>query len=299
MLVATVSFTSAGIANADTGIVDSARSDSISPSSDTLIATVEGILKKAPGTVSTDVQLKPASTVITATSNPSFGPNRNASEGTLIASVSATDQRNSIVAESETTQSLLTLLEEGTDTAIFDLTVPQGYVAELAADGGIQLKSASGNIFVPFIAAPWAKDANGKNLATVYELKDTQIVQHVSTQGAKYPIVADPSIQWVGITPYVAMWGFEANVIANTITTFLALAASAGCFVAAAKIGGYIGALIGSICATIGLTNWDQIFTNLRRLATAQTWLNNTCYGFPIFPNKSTPVRIMPSRDCG
>ncbi|WP_284988193.1 hypothetical protein [Arthrobacter sp. efr-133-TYG-120] len=57
-------------------------------------------------------------------------------------------------------------------------------------------------------------DSNGKKLPTSYTVNGPKIIQHVNTNGAAYPIVADPSIQWIPY-PVVAMYGWEADTIRN------------------------------------------------------------------------------------
>lgn len=57
--------------------------------------------------------------------------------------------------------------------------------------GGVTVLDSSGNL-VNTILAPWAKDANGKNLPTSYSVVGNRITQHVDTKGATFPVVADP-----------------------------------------------------------------------------------------------------------
>ena len=49
------------------------------------------------------------------------------------------------------------------------------------------------------IAAPWAKDANGKNIPTSYEISGTMLTQkvdHAQGDDVTYPVVADPDVHW-------------------------------------------------------------------------------------------------------
>jgi Protein of unknown function (DUF2599) len=44
-----------------------------------------------------------------------------------------------------------------------------------------------------FIAKPWAKDANGKELKTSYSVNDNILTQNIDLAGAVFPVVADPA----------------------------------------------------------------------------------------------------------
>ncbi|WP_127842789.1 DUF2599 domain-containing protein [Actinomyces wuliandei] len=85
----------------------------------------------------------------------------------------------------------------------FQVGLPEGAAAEVAEeDGGVVFTSAEGE-FLGGLTPPWAKDANGTELATRYEVEEsssggvvvTQVIEHHSG-GAAYPVVADP---WLGI----------------------------------------------------------------------------------------------------
>jgi hypothetical protein len=64
---------------------------------------------------------------------------------------------------------------------------------KLTADnrGGVTVSDSEGN-FVNTILAPWAKDANGKNIPTGCTTSGNVVTQHVDTKGAAFPVVADP-----------------------------------------------------------------------------------------------------------
>lgn len=79
----------------------------------------------------------------------------------------------------------------------YPLRVPANATVNLdPANGAVQITDAVGN-FLAGVAPAWAKDANGADIATHYELEGmtlTQVVEHA--EGSAYPIVADP---WLGI----------------------------------------------------------------------------------------------------
>ena len=260
-------------------------------------AAVQKILSKAPETLPPGTRLKLSSTVVAATSLPRA--DKNIGEVTpLVASVSADDHKHSLVAESEDRQSLLTLLDKGSSVATFTMTIPEGFAAELDVDGGIQLKNTEENIVVPFIAKPWARDANGKSLPTSYSLTGTLITQQVSTYGAEFPIVADPSIQWIPF-PVIAMWGWQADTVRNVIASFLVAAATVGCAAAVSmRVPHPVISVFASICSFLGGGSLMGLFGDLRNIMNRQDYSPNVCYGFPLLSWPGASVRVMPARDC-
>ncbi len=92
-------------------------------------------------------------------------------------------------------------------------TAPTRYAFHVKVPGGGELRSGpNGSVLVlaanrkpvGSIAEPWAKAADGSKVATKYEIQGNVLVQIVSHQGAKYPVVADPQISfyWWGYTIY-------------------------------------------------------------------------------------------------
>jgi hypothetical protein len=81
------------------------------------------------------------------------------------------------------------------ETFEYQFTLPPG--SKIVAMGkGLAL--VNGKRFIGGLAAPWAKDANGRDVPTHYEVAGTtvtQVVEHRANDFA-YPIVADP---WLGL----------------------------------------------------------------------------------------------------
>jgi hypothetical protein len=103
------------------------------------------------------------------------------------------------------------------DTAALD---PNGAIVILSADGDFQFA----------IGAPWARDANGANVPTRYELTGNVLTQIVDlTEAFVFPVVADPTIggyymasySWntaldrITITPTFAGGTFPSGVVAT------------------------------------------------------------------------------------
>lgn len=84
----------------------------------------------------------------------------------------------------------------------FQVGLPEGASASVTDGGGVVFTSADG-AFLGGLTPPWAKDANGTQLTTRYEVESsstggvvvTQVIEHHSG-GAAYPVVADP---WLGL----------------------------------------------------------------------------------------------------
>ena len=141
-------------------------------------------------------------------------------------------------------------------------------------------------------------DAISKSLPTSYSLAGTLITQRVSTHGAKFPIVADSSIQWIPF-PVVAMWGWQADTVRNAITGFLMVATAIGCVVAArTKVPHLVVSVFLSICSFLGLGSVTGLFGSLRDIMSRRDYSSNVCYGFPLLSWPGASIRTMPARDC-
>lgn len=84
----------------------------------------------------------------------------------------------------------------------FNLNLPEGYsLVDVSTDEGVSagtgdilVLDAQGNISNT-IAAPWAKDSNGNDVATHYEIDRTTLTQVIDFDSAHFvPFVADPAM---------------------------------------------------------------------------------------------------------
>lgn len=74
----------------------------------------------------------------------------------------------------------------------FDLGVPPRTSLQLTEEGSVDVVGSDG-LTVGSFNPPWALDATGRSLPTTYELKGSQLVQHITLDGnVSYPVVADP-----------------------------------------------------------------------------------------------------------
>jgi len=77
----------------------------------------------------------------------------------------------------------------------FPVDVPAGAQLALTENGGAQVNSADGSMLAT-IPAPWARDADGREIPTHFTIVGgalVQVVEHADA-GAAYPVLADPSI---------------------------------------------------------------------------------------------------------
>ena len=120
-------------------------------------------------------------------------------EGANIA-VTPSDTKNSVSRVQPDGVQVLTVLTKG-DKARFHLENPSGtQLVDTGPGFDVMADGPEGPVLLASIAAPWAVDALGRQLATSYSLHGNTLVQQVETKGAVYPIVADPSItrKWYG-----------------------------------------------------------------------------------------------------
>lgn len=75
----------------------------------------------------------------------------------------------------------------------YDFGMPTDATTEHSDDGSIYFTTSEGE-WLGGVAAPWARDANGKSLATHYELdSNMNLIQHVTfNEKTSFPVVADP-----------------------------------------------------------------------------------------------------------
>ncbi|MTB88438.1 hypothetical protein H9L21_01060 [Aeromicrobium senzhongii] len=76
-------------------------------------------------------------------------------------------------------------------TYAFPLDLPRGAKIAKQADGGVQVRNATGGV-IGIVTTPWAVDASGRELPTRFEVRGSKLIQHVDHGGAKYPVLADP-----------------------------------------------------------------------------------------------------------
>ena len=86
------------------------------------------------------------------------------------------------------------------DSLRFAVDLPDGFVLHPVEDGSIDIVGPDGLARSGF-DAPWARDAEGRDIATSYAVDGTTIVQHLEVPAdAVYPLEADPKHTWGWVT---------------------------------------------------------------------------------------------------
>lgn len=151
--------------------------------------------------------------------------------------------------------------EEAAPTAYeFLLTVDgEPAVLRLGEAGDVAVLDGAGAL-VNSIAPPWARDANGAEVATSYSVSGNILTQTVEHRGAEYPVVADPRIRCDGLWCTAELSRAETRQVAANTFPPAALCA-------------WFGA-IGRVCSTLFLAGWAQANLAL---------LTGQCIGFRVW----------------
>lgn len=89
----------------------------------------------------------------------------------------------------------------------FDMDLTNDEKLVMNQDGSAVIQLSNGDIKM-LILAPWAKDADNKDLKTWYEIvNNSTLRQHIDFTNAKFPIKADPT--WCGDVIYQVYWAFS------------------------------------------------------------------------------------------
>ena len=115
---------------------------------------------------------------------------------------------NAVQATEDGGVKMLTVIDSPTAPTAYDydISMPSGGLVQLTAEGGAVVVGNNGQVAAT-VDKPWAKDANGKILATYFMTNGTTLTQFVehNVEGVAYPVTADPWFKrWYG-------WDFEFN----------------------------------------------------------------------------------------
>lgn len=138
------------------------------------------------------------------------------------------------------------MLDNASQKALdYKVTVPADAEVNANPDGTLTVLKVGPNSLtvIGTITKPWAVDANGVNLAASYSYDAGVLTQHVDTDGAAFPVVADPSYSvgfWYGIpvawTQYTwsEMWRLKSRfnneqLFATTLCSALPKSGAVAC----------------------------------------------------------------------
>ena len=101
----------------------------------------------------------------------------------------------------------------------FQIGMPDGAMLEATDDGSVDVVGTDGATIGSF-DRPWAKDANGADIATWFDVQGDTLIQTVDAgDAAVYPIVADPHYTWGWVTGTVYFNKFETSALCSTSGT--------------------------------------------------------------------------------
>lgn len=154
------------------------------------------------------------------------------------------------------------VLQDGQDGVQYSFTDSGDLIWQSQEDGGGTL--TRGGEIVATVSAPWATDADGKQLPTWYEYQEGNLVQQIDTDGVTYPIVADPK---VGIGNGVYFY-FNRNE-ATSIVSLSTMVVSAGAIYSCEKLVEVAGKIpvaksfVAYACGKLGVSALVSFFKNL------------------------------------
>lgn len=194
------------------------------------------------------------------------------------------------------TQSLISITgEEAPQEYRFAMDLPEGVSTSISANGSIAITAASGETLGQ-VDAPWAYDANGVAVPTKFSLDGSVLVQTVQhTSSTVYPVVADPSIQWVP-WPVLAVSGIEIKMFSSIAVAIGAGGAWAGCTFS--KVSGVAAKIVSQICTVVGVGGVAGVVNYVSNTYSNSSVQPLGCYGVYI-TNPGWGLRSMPARDCG
>ena len=180
----------------------------------------------------------------------------------------------------------MSLVTEGDSATSFSIDLPANTALEPYGTGFRVVGYANATtVMFGEIGAPWAVDAKGKKLPTWYELSGKTLTQQISTDGATYPIVADPTITVGGSDGpglYWNMTGTQAKALGAATTLVVGLSLAGGC-IAAAKIP-RVGFLIQGLCSFVGIPGLKSIFSSVAGFLNNTSVQGGSCYQVKVVP---------------
>jgi len=108
--------------------------------------------------------------------------------------VNSASAASTVVAADEQTTQIMTVIDGPSAPTAYAYTFqfdPHSRLA-LTSAGGVVIEN--GATVVGYVEAPWATDADGRNVATHFEIDGDVLIQYVNHRGAAYPVTADPSV---------------------------------------------------------------------------------------------------------
>ena len=212
------------------------------------------------------------------------------SSGGFAHTITAKDRRNSVVRGLADGGQVITVLRSGS-TARYELGLAPGWQL-YAAGAGYQI-TKPGTDLTGVVEAPWAVDATGRALKTWYETSsDQELVQHVDTTDAQYPITLDPKLTY-GRGIYLNLTGTEVQGLLAAMIAVGGGAAYITCK-GIAKLPAAIAKVAKVVCDVAPALSIGHIFAALKSLGAIDSF---ACYQKRIVPNNGN-WKIVNGKNC-
>lgn len=184
---------------------DEARALAVRAADKVLPATTVDVVDEAevslPGSLTSPVDLKSGAAVIPMTL-PDVGANRSVrGPGGVVVNDGA--DADIVVRPAGERVQIMTVLADQSAPTSYRYCLPGSELAALP-DGSVAVfEAAAEGAAAPAVRVqaqiekPWAVDAGGRGLPTQYAVAGTCLTQTIDTRGAAFPVVADPSVDFV------------------------------------------------------------------------------------------------------
>jgi hypothetical protein len=126
-----------------------------------------------------------------------------------------------VLRETSSGAQVMSVLKDSSAPTSYRYKIVGGQLHRLT-DGTIVVSESAGDgveRVAATIEAPWAADATGKKLPTTYSVAGEYITQTIDTAGAKFPVVADPSVEhekWIPPTYIVTLNPKDQRIILSS-----------------------------------------------------------------------------------
>lgn len=237
-----------------------------------------------------------AGTDVTIPADPSDGLTLSGDAGSLSIDLPFADQADDAVGEepgvisydngngsasvpvvhSDGSLQINTILESASAPRRYPYTM-EGRQVTLGSGGGAIISDTTGHV-IATVDPPWAKDADGHDVTTYFEVIGDSLTQVIETTSATaFPVVADPKITigWVyGPGLYLNLTGGEMKAVAAGVVALggggvlLVCSGSARVPAAVAKVA----------CTAVGSVTLWNILRAVSSIASNPKYAYNTCY---------------------
>lgn len=191
---------------------------------------------------------------------------------------------------------MMSVIEDESQQSIdYSLALPKGAKVLPTSNGSLVVTNPKGkglSALVGTIERPWARDANGKQLATSYTHSGGVLTQQVDTKGATFPIVADPTLTF-GLGVYLNMYGWEIRGLGMTASAVFGVSVILSC-ANVSKVPHWVARSLGQLlCGLLGAVTAKAVLESILHFYRYRAIVANQCYQMRITGQRTGfyPVR--------